>query len=458
MKKLLIYIGFVATSMAFFSCTKEEVIDLPTVEERFTKSRDSLVNALVAPEFGWRINYQPDQSSGSFVILMTFDEEGNVNIKSDVTDNDGEFLDSNITYRIDNAHGLELILENYGIFHYFFERFNGEFEFIFVNYQENNLVFRSKSDFSNQTVLNFEPAAEGDEELLTNEISQNLKKSVFQDAQLIGNNAYFQLYLIDKDISVFITLDLDLRTCKILNAAVGETIDEITTNNNTVDVFHKTNYLVQGEKIIFNSAFSFSLNGQDILISELELFDFVEFQDSFCEGQTLNLGKFQGKIGNENITFSSTLYSAGSTFSPQSNSPYGVSSVGFFDQNDETLQDLIAQTFPDIAAIQFYFNFTLNSGDLNAFGFVVLDNNNNADFFLREFTAPTFEGNRMRFTFTGETLITKDNPTPEEEQGLIDLTDLLFGSGEVYVLEFAGDDTLFEIYNACNNHKLFLFQ
>ena len=95
---------------------------------------------------------------------------------------------------------------------------------------------------------------------------------------------------------------------------------------------------------------------------------------------------------------------------------------------------------------------------LYAVGFIVVDNNNNADFFLRQFDPPTFNGNQMNINFTGQTLITSPSPTAAEEQGLIDLTDFVFGSGQVYVLEFAGDDDGFELYNACNNHKLFLFK
>ena len=63
----------------------------------------------------------------------------------------------------------------------------------------------------------------------------------------------------------------------------------------------------------------------------------------------------------------------------------------------------------------------------------------------------------MNITFTGENFITRQS-TAAEEQGLIDITDFVFGSGQVYVLEFAGDDDGFELYNACNNHKLFLFK
>ncbi len=457
MKKLLLYITIVFVSLGVFSCGDDQIKDLPTVEERVSKAKDSLITALTAPTFGWKINYQPNPSSGSFIILMTFDKEGNVNIKSDVYDNDGEFLDATITYRIDNAHGLELILETYGVFHYFFEFFNGEFEFILLEYLNNNPVFQSKSDFSNPTIISFEPAAENDAQLLNNEITKNFKKTLFQSEQLIGSNVYYQLHLIDKDISIFMTLDLDLRTAKILNAGVGESIDEINNNNNRVDISHKTNYSIQGEKIVLNSPFNFSLNGQSILVSEFALSNFQELTDSFCDGQTLNIGKFDGKIGNESITFTSTLYSSGTNFNPISDGSYNVNSIGIFDDQDETLQEMIAAIFPDVAGIQFYFKYTQIDPALYAVGFIVVDNNNNADFFLREFAPPTFNGNQMNITFTGENFITRQS-TAAEEQGLIDITDFVFGSGQVYVLEFAGDDDGFELYNACNNHKLFLFK
>lgn len=457
MKKLLLYITIVFVSLGVFSCGDDQIKDLPTVEERVSKAKDSLITALTAPTFGWKINYQPNPSSGSFIILMKFEADGKVNIKSDVYDNDGEFLDATITYRIDNAHGLELILETYGVFHYFFEFYNGEFEFILLEYINNNPVFQSKTDFSNPTILNFEPAGENDAQLLNNEITKNFKNTMFQSEQLFGSNVYYQLYLIDKDISIFITLDLDLRSAKVLNAGVGETIEEINNNNNRAAISHKTNYTIQGDKVVFTSPVNFNLNGQSILISEFELSNFQELTDSFCDGQTLNIGKFDGKIGNENITFTSTLYSSGTNFTPISDGSYNVSSIGMFDDQDETLQEMITAIFPDVAGIQFYFKFPLSDGDFYGVGFIVVDSNNNADFFLREFAPPTFNGNQMNMTFTGQSLITRE-PTAAEEQGLIDLTDFIFGSGQVYILEFAGDDDAFELYNACNNHKLFLFK
>ncbi len=457
MKTTYLYLPIVILSLALFSCSSSDIEDLPPVEDRVKVAKDSLIDILAAPTYGWKLNYQPNPQSGTFVILMKFDKDGNVNVKSDVSDDDEAYLDNDLTYRIDNAHGLELVLETYGIFHYFFERFNGEFEFVLLNYQDGNPVFRSKSDFNNQTVINFLPAAENDEALLTNEINKQLKRSAFQDASLIGNNAFYQLYLVDKNISIFMTLDLDLRTMKVLNAGVGETPEDISNTNNTVDIQHKTAFVIEGEKIKLDQAFNFSLNGNDILISEFELINFQEFEDSFCAGEQLTMGKFDGKIGNETIRFTGTLYSARTTFLPISDSPYSVGSVGFFDDQDETIQPLIQETFPDAAAIQLYFNYTQIDPPLYGLGFVLVDNNNQVDFFLREFNPPSFEGNKMNVTFTGETLITRE-PTAAELQGLDNLTDLIFGDGEVYILEFAGDDTLYELYNACNNYKLFLFE
>ncbi|MFY0653251.1 MAG: DUF4302 domain-containing protein [Cyclobacteriaceae bacterium] len=455
--KYILYIASLVLLTTFFSCQKEEVLDIASADERKQLAHDSLFNELIAPQFGWRVSYQPTPSLGSFLILMKFNSDGTVNIKSDISEDDGYFLDNDNTYRIDAGLGTELIFESYSVFSFLFEVAEGEFEFFYLGKQGDNIILQSKSDGSSPTRLTFEPAGEFDEQLLSNVISDGMKETLVQDPQLIGNSVFYQLYLIDKNISVFMTLDLDVRAVKILSAGIGETEQEIN-NNTTVDIFHKTTYAVQGNKIVFSNGFNFELNNQSILITEIELGNFTQFQQSFCDNQFIDAGKFDGNIGNENITFTSTLYTPTSNFVAINDGPYGVSSIGFFDGEDESMQEILAAAFPDIAAIQFYFNYTQIDPALNGVGFVTVDAQNNADFFIREFNPPTFKGNKMNLTFTGQSLITKDNSTAEEEQALVDLTNLLFSGDNVYILEFADDDELFEIYNPCNQHKLFLFK
>ena len=105
----------------------------------------------MSPSNGWKLEYKPTNQSGVFFMLLEFDED-EVRIQSDVAENSGEFFDHTIPWRVDNALGLELIYETYGVFHYLFEldaaSFGAEFEWAFIEKAGDNLVFRSISDLS----------------------------------------------------------------------------------------------------------------------------------------------------------------------------------------------------------------------------------------------------------------------------------------------------------------------
>ncbi|MEQ9415579.1 MAG: DUF4302 domain-containing protein, partial [Cyclobacteriaceae bacterium] len=197
------------------SCTEDNT-DLPPVEERVKEAIDGLKSDLTAPTNGWRLEYQPTEESGTFLILMKFTPDGNVNIKSDVPNNSGEFFNHTISYRVDNALGLELILETYGVFHYLFEldqaTFGAEFEFLFKKKEGDGLIFQSISDTSNPTQLVFTPAGANDENEFAREFTENLGQFNLENPQIFGNiSPTQQLILSDKNISIFWTIDLTKR-------------------------------------------------------------------------------------------------------------------------------------------------------------------------------------------------------------------------------------------------------
>jgi hypothetical protein len=455
-KRYISYLFIYGIAIASLSCGQDEPIDIGSADERKAAATDSIVSELISPQFGWKVNYQPSPKSGSFLILLKFDASGNLNIKSDIVAGEDTFFNTDITYRIDNGIGTELIFETYSVFHLLQEELGGEFEFLYLQKSGANLIFQSKTDGGNPTILTFEPAGEFDENLLSGEITNNLRKATIQDPGLVGTNVYFQLYLKDKDISVFMTIDLDVRALKVLNAGVGQTMNEIIFNDQTVDIGHNTNYSTLGESIILQSGVSFNLNGQSILISEFQIANAQESLESYCSGQDLTKITFEGSTGNESITFSSSLFSASTTFVPLNEDPYSGNTFNLIDGMDESLEETILAAFPDLAVLQFYFNYTQIDPALNGFGFVTVDSNGDADFFLREFSAPIVEGNK--FTVTGGDALFTAQPTDEQQQVLFDLTDLLFSGGEFFVLEFTGIQGFYEIYNPCTQYKLFLLK
>jgi hypothetical protein len=150
-----------------------------SADERVAAAIGELKDELTAPANGWRVKYRPENESGSYYVLMKFDDKGYVNIKTDLAANNGEFHEQTITYRIDNSLGLELIFENYSFFAYLFEQdqatFGAEYEFLYANKTpDGELVFVSKTDVGTPSTIVFEEANANDEALLGREVSENL--------------------------------------------------------------------------------------------------------------------------------------------------------------------------------------------------------------------------------------------------------------------------------------------
>ena len=167
--------------VVFTSCKDDDIaVFEKTADERVNEAIETLKDDLTDPSNGWKIKYRPESESGSFYVFLKFNEDNTVRILSDLGANDGEFFDQTITYRIDNSLELELILESYCFFSFLFEQdaatFGAEYEFKFVNKTPDDaLVFQSKTDVSNPTVLLFEEADANEPELLLGtEVSQNL--------------------------------------------------------------------------------------------------------------------------------------------------------------------------------------------------------------------------------------------------------------------------------------------
>ena len=144
MRNSLNYIILLLFTYILISCSENNVGNLSSVEERVSVAVSNLESELTAPSDGWKLEYQPTNESGVFFMLLQFEKDNLVTIKSDLADNDGEFFDHEIPWRVDNALGLELILETYGLFHYLFEQdgatFGAEFEFVYQGKDGDNLI------------------------------------------------------------------------------------------------------------------------------------------------------------------------------------------------------------------------------------------------------------------------------------------------------------------------------
>lgn len=463
--QLLLVLFFCLT---IISC-QDDNDDLPSVEERVSEAIDDLQDELTDPLNGWRLDYQPRPDAGFFYILLDFDEDGTVTISSDVADNDGEFFEQTIPYRIDNAQGLELILETYAVFHYLFEleqaNFGAEFEFIFSEKEGDNLVFESKSDVgADRTQLTFVPATVEAPQAFSREISENLSAFEGLTPQIFGGDPPIQqLVLEDQGISVFWSIDVTRRIVFADQAAVGTTIQEIEDNQNTVDITQATAYTLLDGKIVFISPISFSLNGQTITITEITLNEFSEDGGpGFCSLNMDSTPTYAGEIaGVGDIMLLKSLYSGiGNNFQPQAESPYSVNAIFVFDGEARSLaqEGSIFQSFPTVSG--FIFNYGLSSGDLpaNAVGITVEDQFGNFVTYLREFEATTTVGNRVQITLTDDFYFS-ETPPDGDEQRLREITDEIFEGGEIYAFDLpVNGNTVFRLFNPCNQYEFFLVQ
>ncbi|MCP4458398.1 MAG: DUF4302 domain-containing protein [Cytophagales bacterium] len=447
----------------FLGCSQDEGAKLPTVEERTSEAVDNLKDVLTEPTNGWTLSYRPTNETGAFLILMTFNENGTVQIQSDVSANDGEFIDHTISYRIDSFQGLELIMETYGVFHYLFEleqnTFGGEFEFIFVKEDNEDLIFTSKTDASDITTLVFEPSGANDSDLISTEAIDILRQGIFSGDELagIGGMGNFNFHIPSTNHTISVALDLEKRIIKLLGIAEGQDMNEIISTSKIANLNKTTSFSLQNESIVLDQSQTISFGGIEYEVTQIPIGNFSETTDSFCTGQQETIVNIAGNASFGNFTATSSPFQSYNGFQPDPDDLYGVTHFFIYDQDDNSISDQIEAVFQNVVAFQWYYNFEIDQDSLlNAVGFVTVDEFNNVDFFLRGFDVIQ-NGNYLQLSFNGKDLITVDNPTAEELAGLDQLTDEIFSGGNIYVMELLNIGGLFEFYNPCNKYKGFLF-
>jgi hypothetical protein len=449
------------------SCRDGEDNDLPSVEERVTAAISELRTNLVAPEFGWKLEYQPTDESGIFFVLLDFDDVGTVSIKSDVADNAGEFYDHTISWRIDNAMGLELIFETYGVFHYLFEQdaatFGAEFEFVYQGKQGENLVFRSASDVTSiPSVLFFEPAASGDAALFARDIAEGLNAFATLSPQALQAPVPKQQIILESsNISILWSLDPAKRIVTSIMAGTGTDFYQPSFNGVLLD--HSSGYKLQDGKLILLEPLQFTLGFSGFTVDEITFTDFSNTGAGFCSSSPGGSPVFEGEIsGNEPISMQPSLFDPeGTEFVPFPDYPYSVNSVFIFDESGASLSDpgnILAEKFPEAVAFLFYYGYVPGADSLPSYaaGFVLDHGDGTNDFYLREFMPVTTVGNRITIQLTDNYFYT-GTPAPGEQASLEEITDLIFEGGSLYASDFPVEGlTVFNLFNPCNRHEIFL--
>ncbi|MEO9868875.1 DUF4302 domain-containing protein [Ekhidna sp.] len=464
MSKVLVILFFVCLILG---CNNFDDENLPSFDDRTRVAIDDLRQELVSVSNGWRLDYSPSSETGTFVVFLNFMEDGTVRIQSDISAQNGELQDQIVSYRIDSSQGLELIFETYSIFHFLFElqraTFGGEFEFVFSQKSEDNLIFRSKTDniFGEVTIATLTPAGANEDNLISTAIENSLRQGIFQTENLAGISSFstFNIYMPADDITISTTFDINGRRMKFHGAASGRTMTDIISRNENVNIDRLIGYRYENETIILDSEVSVSVGGTSYSISQIPVGGSSALSEEFCAGQTYDLVRYTSSstpnLGDIEIT--SSLFQTQSNFRSGTDVFFSIDFPLFvYNESDEILTEQIQSIFPDVAALQWYYGFELAEDSLlNAVGFVTLDETNNAKFYLRGFDY-TQNGNHISLTFNGENFITDDEVTEQQIAGLEALTDEIFAGGEVFILEALPIEGLFEYYNPCNRYKGFV--
>ncbi len=446
-------------SLVISSCGDDEP-NLAPPEERVAAAIANLQSELVAPPNGWKVEYQPTSQAGTFFILLDFDPDGSVNIQSDVPANDGEFRDQTITYRIDNSLGLELIFETFGVFHFLFEldqtNFGAEFEFLFQEKEGDNLIFRSKTDIFDVTILTFEPAGANDDDFLGVTIAKNLE--LFSEIGVNDGSTRQQLILKDRNISIFWTIDLEQRNLNVEFAGIGETIDEIITNQ-IILLNHNTSYTLEKDDMILEEPFSFVLSGFNNQITKITLGEVTLMGPSLCSfGPDNNPISTSVNSNLGNLAIQNTiLSSSGLGFTEN---VYTVNSFFIFDSEGNSLADdatgegIIIESFPDVAGFAFLYGVELNDPTIPTYSLgLIMDGGN---LYFREYKPTTTEINRVKIELLDKYFYRTEpegSPIPDgTEEALEAITDLMFQGGEIYAYDFPLEGfEIFNIFNPCSD-------
>lgn len=430
--------------LIFTSCQDDGHVFEKSADERATEAIASLKEKLVAPSNGWIIKYRPEQASGSFNVLLKFDENNNVNIKTDYGVNEGEFYDQTVTYRIDNSLGLELIFETYSFFSYLFEQeeatFGAEYEFNYINETNGSLVFRSKTDPSSPTTIIFLPASAEAENLLGTQLVNNLN---VLSANLPAFTSVFKLSYTNKDLDFYLSFDDFRRTINFSYAAPK------SSTAGGQKVTFSTGYIIQGDSMVFDTPLTGNFMGYEVSISSIKFNQLTDATIDACT-ESININKYTGTIAGSNdpVTLETTLFDPnGSDFLGTLN--FYFSPLVYIYQNGVAAGAQIAENVNGAQDMQLYYYQDPNDPFL-VMGFRVANASGTTTWALKEFTI-TSVGNKVQFEFAPTYTLYGDSTATIDEEKMNFYLNALTEGGNTYI--FKGSDAAnydYEFYNPCN--------
>jgi hypothetical protein len=425
-----------------------------TADERAAEAIAALKANLIAPPHGWKVSYRPVDNGGSYFVFMTFDANNKVTIETDLGANNGEFQQQTIGYRIDNSLGLELIFENYSFFSFLFEQeqatFGAEYEFNYVNKTPDNaLVFNSKTDIGQRSIILFREAAQNEKSFLAKSMSLNLDK-FGEPLNFFGSSSSVRIAYTDKDLAVYFSIDAFRRIIEFnfisptSNTATGRALN------------HSTGYTLRRDSIVFDRPLQTVFNGSSIILRRLYLGALSETTVNYCTGVNATAPVFSGVTSaNDNFNMETTLFNNAGAALRTDAEIYIADVQNIVTNNGERAATQITQDIKGALVMVIYNNYAISATErLNAVGFLIQNDDETTSIAVQKYTS-TFAGNAVELVFDPTiTYVRNPNTTADVSKMQIYL-DLLMQGGKAYIYKL--DDQFYELYNPCSRWS-FAFQ
>lgn len=419
-----------------------------SADERVAEAIADLKSKLTAPANGWKLLYTPEDGYGSFIVLLDFQDNDMVTIKTDLWVENGKFYEQTVGYRIDSSLGLELIIENYSFFAYLFEfdraTFGAEFEFLYQHQNDNgSLLFSSKTDVSDKaTQLLFTEASDLDDRGV--DVAPKVT-AMTEDLQKITTS--LRMTYENKDLIFYLSLDEPYRRLTFTSASRKSNTDQTQQINFT------TGYYLRNDSIVLQSPLAGSFVGVTTSIKGVQL--------NNPEGSTLTLcadpitvhGYSGVTSAGDDVLLETTLADAsGPAFVAADLYSAPVGNVAYL---GESAYAQVIADLPTATHFQLYYNTVLPDGYvLNGIGFRIQNPNNTVTYALWEFE-PIFEGNNVKFNFAPEISQLGNGTTSEENLAAVTkYVEYLTRGGNTFVFQYSKG--VYEFSNPCTDWSVLL--
>lgn len=431
-------IGIWVLLVVLTSCKDDINVFEKSADERAAEAIADLKRELSSPDQGWKLKYRPEDGSGSYNVLLTFDDDDQVTIKTDLGANNGEFFEQTTTYRVDNSLGLELIMESYCFFSYLFEQeqasFGAEYEFNYLRKNDNgSLVFESKSDPIDKTILVFEPASAADQ---TNLLGQALSLKLEQTTEdLETYTSSYKLTYEDRNVVFFVSIDDFRRTITFKSATRKD-------NTGFTSVNFSTPYVIKKDSLVFDSPLVRTILSNTISIKSIYFDDLSNSTSNICPNP-IELHAIDGVTSaNDDVRLETSLLDAsGAQFHLVDD--FFVAPIDLFFVNRISQWPQIEEDIHGALALQLYYN----NGGFYALGFVIQNDNGSITYALREFT-PVLVNNKITFNFSPDVSIFGEQNTDANVNNINIYLDLLTEGDNTFVFQYSPE--IYEFHNPCN--------